>query len=83
MGAAMSPLRGWVVEPERLRPKTHVGQEVEVRLSVPKLSIPCAVDYVADEVAKDTRAIKVRAAIPNPDGRLRADMFVRLRFVGP
>ncbi len=35
------------------------------------------VDYVANEVAKDTRAVKIRASIPNPDSRLKAEMLVK------
>ena len=33
--------------------------------------------YVATEVSKDTRTIKIRASIPNVDGKLKADMLVR------
>ena len=35
------------------------------------------VDYVAPEVSKDTRAVKIRATIPNPDARLKSDMLVK------
>src|SRR5699024_2189658 len=35
------------------------------------------VEYVASQVSKDTRAIQVRASIPNPDHALKADMLVR------
>jgi membrane fusion protein, heavy metal efflux system len=35
------------------------------------------VDYVASEVSKDTRAVKIRASIPNPGARLKSDMLVK------
>ena len=35
------------------------------------------VEYVASEVSKDTRAIMLRASVPNIDGKLKADMLVR------
>ena len=35
------------------------------------------VQYVANEVSKDTRAVRVRASIPNPGARLKADMVVK------
>jgi multidrug efflux pump subunit AcrA (membrane-fusion protein) len=34
--------------------------------------------YVADAVDKDTRTLKVRAAIPNRGRSLKAEMFVRV-----
>ena len=35
------------------------------------------VQYVANEVSKDTRAVKIRATIPNPGTRLKSDMLVK------
>ena len=33
--------------------------------------------YVANEVSKDTRAVKIRATIHNPGARLKSDMLVK------
>ncbi len=35
------------------------------------------VEYVANEVSKDTRAVQVRATIQNPNKRLKSDMLVK------
>ena len=34
--------------------------------------------YIAHAIDKDTRTLKVRAVVPNPGGKLRAEMFVRV-----
>ena len=34
-------------------------------------------DYIAEQVDPGTHAIRVRASIPNPEGRLKSDMLVR------
>ena len=33
--------------------------------------------YVATEVSKDTRTIRIRATVPNANGELKSDMLVR------
>jgi cobalt-zinc-cadmium efflux system membrane fusion protein len=35
------------------------------------------VQYVATEVSKDTRTIRIKASIPNSTGELKSDMLVR------
>jgi cobalt-zinc-cadmium efflux system membrane fusion protein len=37
------------------------------------------IDYIAPEIARDTRTAKARVLLPNPDGALRANMFARAR----
>jgi membrane fusion protein, heavy metal efflux system len=60
-------------------PKVHLGQAVSVLL-------PCCpgdhyqgkVVHIADAIDKDSRTLKVRAAVPNPRRTLKAEMFVRI-----
>jgi membrane fusion protein, heavy metal efflux system len=40
-----------------------------------------AVSYVSPEIDVRTRSARARAALPNPDGLLRANMFARARIV--
>jgi cobalt-zinc-cadmium efflux system membrane fusion protein len=57
--------------------KVAVGQTMEIQFPFMAQKIQGKVQYVANEVSKDTRAVKVRATIPNPGGRLKSDMLVR------
>jgi cobalt-zinc-cadmium efflux system membrane fusion protein len=57
--------------------EVKVGQHMEIRFPYLNRTILGTVQYVATEVSKDTRAIRVRASIPNVDGDLKADMLVR------
>ena len=54
-----------------------MGQHMEIRFPYLDKTFSGTVQYVATEVSKDTRTIKIRATIPNSDGRLKADMLVR------
>jgi cobalt-zinc-cadmium efflux system membrane fusion protein len=58
--------------------KVRVGQTMEIRFPfLEQEKIKGTVQYVANEVSKDTRAIKIRATITNPGGRLKADMVLK------
>jgi cobalt-zinc-cadmium efflux system membrane fusion protein len=58
--------------------KVRVGQTMEIRFPfLEQEKIKGTVQYVANEVSKDTRAIKIRATINNPGGRLKADMVLK------
>jgi cobalt-zinc-cadmium efflux system membrane fusion protein len=57
--------------------KVRVGQTMEVQFPFLAQKLSGRVDYVASEVSKETRAVKVRATIPNPDGRLKSEMLVK------
>ena len=57
--------------------KVQVGQTMEIQFPFLEQKIKGQVQYVANEVSKDTRAVQVRATIPNPDGRLKSDMLVK------
>jgi len=62
---------------ERDQAKVAVGQRMEIHFPFLEQTFPGAVEYVASQVSKDTRAIQVRASIPNPDHSLKADMLVQ------
>ncbi len=57
--------------------KVAVGQTMEIQFPFLEERVKGKVQYVANEVSKDTRAVRVRASIPNPDARLKADMVVK------
>src|SRR5258708_19598419 len=54
-----------------------MGQRMEIRFPYLNRTILGTVQYVATEVSKDSRTIKVRASIPNVNGELKSDMLVR------
>jgi cobalt-zinc-cadmium efflux system membrane fusion protein len=57
--------------------KVQVGQTMEIQFPFLERKVQGTVQYVANEVSKDTRAVQVRATIPNPGGRLKADMLLK------
>jgi cobalt-zinc-cadmium efflux system membrane fusion protein len=57
--------------------KVAKDQTMEIQFPFLERKIQGKVQYVANEVSKDTRAVKVRATIPNPGGQLKADMLVK------
>ena len=67
----------WVNVYEGDQAKVSVGQRVEIRFPYLEKTFYDKVQYVAAEVSKETRAIKIRATVPNSDGKLKADMLVR------
>ena len=44
---------------------------------------PGAVDFVAPTMDERTRTVKVRIAVKNPDGKLRAGMFAAVQLYLP
>jgi cobalt-zinc-cadmium efflux system membrane fusion protein len=54
-----------------------MGQHMEIRFPYLNRTILGTVQYVATEVSKDTRTIRIRASIPNVNGQLKSDMLVR------
>lgn len=54
------------------------GQRVAVAVeNLPARTFDATLDYIAPEVDPTTRTAKARAALANPDGALRANMFAR------
>ena len=57
--------------------KVRVGQTMEIQFPFLEETIEGKVQYVANEVSKETRAVRIRATIPNPGTRLKSDMLVK------
>ncbi len=58
--------------------KVHIGQKWDIRFQFSKQDFPPArVESIANGVDPDTRTLRIRASIPNPDKTLKARMLVR------
>ncbi len=57
--------------------KVKVGQDMEIRFPYLNETVLGKVQYVAPEVSKDTRAIQIRATVPNINGVLKSNILVR------
>src|SRR5262249_20786866 len=69
--------------PESVIREYHVGGAVTVELiAYPNEAFHARVTRIADTVNSETRTIKVSAEMENPGGRLRPEMFGRLRYAG-
>lgn len=78
------PKRLWAVIdlPEHLLDKVKPGQAVALEAPAwANVSFPATITRVAPALDPATRRIPVRVAVPNPDGRLRPEMFVRIRLL--
>ena len=75
--APLDHLWVWVNVYEIDQDKVEVNQLMQIQFLSNEQTVTGKVDYVASEVSQDTRAIKVRASIPNPDARLKSDMLVK------
>jgi cobalt-zinc-cadmium efflux system membrane fusion protein len=75
--APLDHLFVWVNVYEADQVKVKIGQDMEIRFPYLNETTSGKVQYVAPEVSKDTRAIKIRATVPNVDGKLKSDMLVR------
>jgi cobalt-zinc-cadmium efflux system membrane fusion protein len=74
----------WVTSdvPESSIRMVHKGERVDIELAAyPGEVFRGRVTQIADTVDPQTRTIKVRAEIQNPDGRLRPEMFARIHLV--
>ena len=60
----------------------HVGQDVEVFSdALPGEVFVGKVDYIGDQVEQESRTVRARAVLRNPDGKLKPGMFVQARVV--
>jgi cobalt-zinc-cadmium efflux system membrane fusion protein len=75
--APLDHLWVWVNVYELDQDKVRVDQKLQIQFPFLQQKITGKVDYVASEVSKDTRAVKIRATIPNPEARLKSDMLVK------
>lgn len=66
--------------PENLVRLVTLGESMQLELGAyPGETFAARVVRIADTVEPKTRTIKVQAALPNPEGRLRPEMFGRVR----
>ncbi len=63
--------------------KVKEGMTMQIHFPFVETNVMGKVDNIASQVSKDTRAVKVRASIPNPDGRLKSEMLVTARLEIP
>jgi membrane fusion protein, heavy metal efflux system len=62
--------------------RVRFGQEVKVAVpAFPGSSFSGRVILVSSVVDPDTRSVKVRTEVPNPDGRLKPDMFANVQII--
>jgi cobalt-zinc-cadmium efflux system membrane fusion protein len=58
------------------------GQEVKVTVpAFPEATFSGRVILISSVVDPDTRSVKVRTEVPNPDGRLKPDMFANVQII--
>lgn len=57
--------------------KVHIGQKWEILFQFSKEKFEARVESIANGVNPDTRTLRIRASIPNPDKNLKARMLVR------
>jgi cobalt-zinc-cadmium efflux system membrane fusion protein len=63
--------------------KVRVGQKLRVIFPYSARTIDAAVDYIDKAIDADSRSAKFRTTIDNPDGQLKAGMFVRVELELP
>jgi RND family efflux transporter MFP subunit len=64
---------------EKELPRVRAGQRVAIVAdAVPGRTFQGTVGYIGGEVNPETRAVRVRTVVPNPDERLKPNMFVRV-----
>jgi membrane fusion protein, copper/silver efflux system len=75
--------RLWVIAdvPERHSAGVSAGRRAEVRFAaLPDRAVRGTVDYVYPELAGNTRTLRARVPVPNPEGSLRPGMLARVSF---
>jgi membrane fusion protein, heavy metal efflux system len=63
--------------------KVRVGQSLEVIFPFSDKTISAKVDYIDKAIDAESRSAKFRTKIDNPDGQLKAGMFVRMMLKIP
>jgi len=67
---------------EKDLPRVRTGQEVKLRVTAfPESTFSGKVILINSVVDPDTRTVKVRTEVANPDGRLKPDMFANVQIV--
>jgi RND family efflux transporter MFP subunit len=63
-------------------PRVRVGQGVKLTVTAfPGSTFSGKIIFINSVVDPDTRTVKVRTEVPNPDGRLKPDMFANVEIV--
>lgn len=76
-----SSMRAEIDIPETELSRVRVGQEVVITSdALPGSEFKGTLEYIAPEVARETRTTKARVSLANPDGSLRANMFGRAQI---
>jgi cobalt-zinc-cadmium efflux system membrane fusion protein len=67
---------------EKDLPRVRAGQEVKLKVTAfPESTFSGKVILINSVVDPETRTVKVRTEVPNPDGRLKPDMFANVQIV--
>lgn len=81
---ALDPIYVDYALPERDFNRLSLGQEVEIRVDAyPGETFTGRVTAISSSLQEGTRSVRVRATLPNPDGRLRPGMFAEVRTLEP
>jgi len=79
--ADLSTVWIWIDVYERDLRRVTPGDAVEVRLDAwPEETFTGRLAYLGDQVHRETRTVRARVDLANPDGRLRPGMFARVRM---
>ena len=67
---------------EKDLPRVRIGQEVKVTVTAfPGTTFSGRVIFINSVVDPDSRTVKVRTEVPNPDARLKPDMFANVEII--
>jgi membrane fusion protein, heavy metal efflux system len=70
--------------PEPALRLVRVGERVSITfISLPDETFTATVSRIGDVLDPQTRTFKVQVELPNPQGRLRPEMFASLQLLGP
>jgi RND family efflux transporter MFP subunit len=76
----LDPLTAAVSVAERDYPRLRPGQAAEILVDAfPGVTFPAEIARIAPLFREESRQARVELAVPNPDGRLKPGMFVRVR----
>jgi|ERR1051326_250374 cobalt-zinc-cadmium efflux system membrane fusion protein len=78
------PTRLWIQidVPERDQGRVHLRQTFTIKSSsLPDEAFAGKVEFMSDSLDPTTRTVKVRGSVPNPQRRLKAEMFVKAEFI--
>ncbi len=82
--ADLSSLWIWIDVYERDLSRVHQGDEARVTVDAwPERSWTGTVTYLRDAVDPDSRTVRARIEVGNPDGALRPEMFATVQLLDP